>query len=194
MAFLGLKQTYRPTVSGAFFSGSPFTVGVTITPFAEYSIGVALKAASGSLAASNTFPTANMVLYFPFEISNPFTVAECFWLNGATITASVDVGVYNEGGTRLISTGSVAQSGANLPQSPATTDIVLSAPARYYLGLGFTNNTSTLFASLPAAGFLQAHGVAQEATGAGVLPSTATFAICTTAFVPLFGISSRTLV
>src|SRR5688500_5012668 len=86
----------------------------TITPFSgAQSIGTGLIAVTTGLdtAASAAWPSANLALYVPILIPERITVDRFFSHNGAAVGDNLDLGLYTEDGTRVVSTGSTAQSG-----------------------------------------------------------------------------------
>ena len=149
----------------------------------------------GSLSpsfSSNTYPAANRALAVPFEIAFPFLVRKVFWFNGTTATTdSIDVGVYTEAGTRLVSGGGTAVSGASATQEVDVTDTLLK-PGRYWLAYVQNGVTATPIMSATTAANARALGAAQMAS-AYVLPATFTPAAIAAANLPLCGIASRTL-
>lgn len=143
----------------------------------------------GVVFASTTYPTANLAIYIPFVIDEPLTVQRLFWANGTVASGNVDIGVYSVDGTRLVSSGSTAQSGPNAHQSVDVTDTLLGRGV-YYIGVSMDNTTGTLFRRNAAANDNKIVGCAQEAS-AFPLPATATFATITTGFFPLVGVLFR---
>lgn len=144
-----------------------------------------------STPVSGAYPTANKALFFPFRIGRPFSVVSAFWLNGATVSGNVDVGIYSTDGVRLASVGSTAQTGTAAVQVAALAVVVDAG--LYYVAIACDNTTAT-FSRINAGASNQKVGGAAEATSAFVLPATVTLATITTTFLPSFGLSSRSAV
>jgi hypothetical protein len=137
---------------------------------------------------------ANRVIYVPFAISEAVTVYKIGWSNGATVNGNIDVGIYDLAGTRLVSSGSVAMSGATAVQVADITDTPL-APGIYHMAMQSSSSTATFFraaqsATAVLAQLLVASGVQMEDTSFG-LPATATFATMTSAYLPLLSLALK---
>jgi hypothetical protein len=143
---------------------------------------------SGSPTAA-AWPSANLAIYIPMAIDRP-EVITALWVYNGSVNGNIDIGVYDEDYNRLVSTGAVAQSGANTIQSVDITDYAI-APGLYYMGLSLSSGTGQVFrsaaVSLP---YVRAFGVTQEAS-AHPLPATATFAALANHYVPVFGMAFR---
>ena len=164
----------------------------TLGTFHKNAIGVALAAIGVSEPASAAWPTANMALAFPFVISKTTTVKELWCSNGATASGNVDIGIYDETFAKIISTGSVAQSGTDTCQQFDITDTVL-VPGTYYLALSCDNGTATFYRfSVTAIRVLQSLGVYRQLT-AFPLPSTMTPAFLAATYFPDFGLATGTV-
>ena len=172
-----------------------FLPAVTLHPWSLESIGIKIVSQGGTnigSAASTAYPTANQAIYVPFYLTERLTVTQLWWVNGASVSGNVDVGIYSEDGRRLISTGSTAQSGTNATQVVNITDTPLG-PGLFYLALAMDNNTGTLVrGTAGSVDRLKATGCAQEAS-AFALPATATFATIASDYVPLFGLTTRSV-
>lgn len=147
---------------------------------------------------SGVWPTTNLAILFPIALHLPFTIASLWCANGTVASGNFDIAVYDDGqGTstvnRLVSIGSTAQSGTNVPQSVAAAYTLL--PGTYYLAMCMDNTTGTVLSKAPAAANrLAAMGCAQVANGAVTLGATLTLAAIATAYIPLFGISQKVTV
>lgn len=146
---------------GSWFNGSPICFAVL----------------AGTSLSSAAWPAANRALYVPIYLPNYFTVARFIILNGANTTGDVDVGLYNNAGSRLISTGSTARSGTNAAQYIGVTDQSFP-PGCYYLALVCGSATGQFMrAATSANGIAQYNGYLQEDLGSVSLPSTMTPAV-----------------
>lgn len=144
---------------------------------------------SGSLATL-AYPANNLAIYVPFSINSPIIVNNLWWINGTLGTpGNVDVGVFDENGVKLVSTTSTGQVGASAVQNVTVSNTYLNA-GLFYIGLSCSSTSAQLFALASGnLNFLIMCGVAQEAS-ALPLPSVATFATCTSDYLPSFGLST----
>lgn len=166
--------------------------GPLLTPYHKESIGADI-AFNTTTIQSRTWTTANLACYYPFYLPSYSVVLKLWWVNGGTATGNVDCGVYTEGGTRIVSTGSTGQSGASAIQEVNITDTTL-APGRYYMALACSSASSTIRSGLPNTNQCRSMGVLEQAT-AFALPSTATFAqVSASRNMPLAGLAFRTQV
>lgn len=114
---------------------------VMIHTLGAYSIGQESgRSVGSSSAASAAWPSANLAILVPFRLPAPLLVQRLFLLNGATASGNVDIGIYDVAGTRLLSTGSTAQSGTSAVQSVDVTDTPLAAGV-FYLALATADPT-----------------------------------------------------
>lgn len=149
--------------------------------------------ATGAAPASATGPAANEAQYWPFVITQQRTFDRGWWFNGTTPdgTNNVSVGIYDEAGNRLATTGNVALSGASVIQQAAFSASVTLAPGRYYMAIEYTVGADANGCVGYAATLNHRWaGPYRQAVGANPLPSTATFATWTSQVVPVFGISA----
>jgi hypothetical protein len=159
----------------------------TICVLSNNCIGPQYQACRETAMASLDPPTANRAYFFPFEIGDTFVARKGFWTTGTTATGNLDMGIYSEGGTRLISSGAVAAVSGTVQVSDWA-DTTLS-PGRYWLAFSCSTATFTLICKLPAYG--GGLGCLIQDT-AHVLPATATFAEVPagTIAIPRMGITS----
>ncbi len=150
-----------------------------VTPFHDVSIG--LKMLAVSAAASATWGTGSLALFYPLAMPEPYPVAKAYWLSGATVgTDSVDIGVYRmtdmtTGRMDLIrSTGAVLSAGsANVVQETATwrpgvNNVALTS------GNDSTDSTTYTTASVTLkAGRLYLFSISNTAASAGAVSSIA---------------------
>lgn len=169
-----------------------------ITPWSLESLGPFIASVAGTgltSTASAAIPAADEAIYVPFAVDQSFTAVKLWAVNGATAAGNIDVAVYSAAGAKLTSAAQTAQSGTNTLQVFDITDVVLT-PGLYYLAVVCSSATATLFrGTLGSAALAQYGGMAQETLGSGAaLPSTATMAANSRAYIPLIGVSGRTLV
>jgi hypothetical protein len=157
-----------------------------ISPFGYQSLATSLAVLVNNDVGPLAWPTANVVIYVPFWVPDAITIYKMF-LGIGTGAGNVDVGIYADDGTRLVSAGTTAAVGSTATLIFNITDTNL-ARGRYYLAaVADTVTTLTIFGSQPNAVIAQALGLLQQAsvtlplsTGA----SPATFAKYTQAYVP----------
>ena len=162
---------------------------ITVHPWSMLSLGEELAVNHLVAAASAVWPSANRALYIPFWLPTPITAVQMFSYNGATASGNIDVGIYAEDGTRIVSAGSTAQAGTNALQAFDITDTLIG-PGRYYLAIAMDNTTGTLFQAAYAARFMAGHGCFTQAS-AFPLPAVATFATSASSSNVAFGFSTR---
>jgi hypothetical protein len=135
---------------------------------------------------SVAWTTANKATYLPFQVDRPMTIYQMAWENGATIATNLDVGIYDVLGNQLVSSGSIAHSGASVAQAVDITDTAL-LPGTYYAAMVFDGTTQTIFGCAITAVQAQVMRVlgVQQQTSAFPLPATATFANPTNGTAPM---------
>ncbi len=173
------------------FTGTP----VVISPFHLESLGIngswhsAFSIAAG---ASSTWPVANTAIYIPFYTPVEITVVKIAWFNGATASGNLDVGIYDAVGSRLVSSGSTAQSGTSTDQAADIADTTLPQ-GRYYMAMSMNGTTATINRVQPTIMGAQAMGIRGQ-TSAFALPSPATFGAPANNFLPLMWLTTRTVI
>lgn len=169
----------------------PVMIGTT----SPLSVGIQVAAQTMGAPASATYPTANLAILIPFNLPRDATIVKLWANNGATLSGNIDVGIYDDAFAKIVSIGSTVQAGtANQLQEFDITDTTMIA-GRYYLVVALDNTTATLMRFTPtvASSQLRQMGCAQMAA-AFPLPATITPAIITNFYLPLIGLSLRTLV
>lgn len=171
-----------------------------ISTFSRYSIGIETAVTKAGAAASSAWLTAKKIIYVPVYIGQSMTVLKVWWMNGATVgTDNVDCGVYQSAAglptTKLVSSGATLSAGAAVVQSVDVTDTVLPGPGLYFLALGLSGNTATIYRVNNLAAYQKMQGMCEETvTGTFALPTTATPVTQTAATIPLFGFSTVTTI
>lgn len=162
-----------------------------VHPFMQNSIGFN-QAIVPYPTGTTAWPSANAAIYIPFVIGASTTIVKFFWLNGATVSGNIDVGIYDSQGNRLVSSGSTVQTTINVIQSVDTTDLTLQ-PGLYYMAMAMDNTSGVIRASAGTAILNRASGIYSQAS-AFPLPSSATFAGTTLNIVPALFLTARVLV
>lgn len=162
---------------------------VTISTASPESLGVEVTATSNALTSGQTWPAANRAIFVPIVVHSAFTVAQLFCANGGAVSGNVDVGLYDTGGNRIVSSGSTAHAGTGTLQFFNVTDTPISAGV-YYMAMVLDSTSGAIAGCVPAIGITQAFGVLSMAS-AFPLPTTATFATVANTLVPQLGLTSR---
>lgn len=166
---------------------------VVIHPWSYQCLGVPLFALSNTNATNSiNYPAANVGVFVPFTIPEATTFTKMFWGNGAAVAGNIDVGLFQEDGTLIVSIGSTAQAGTTNIQVVDITDTTLGR-GRYYIGMTSDTSGATqkVLASAPSAVIAQCLGLLQDSACAPPLSTSAnpaTFVAYAQAFVPLVGV------
>lgn len=178
------------------FPYAPTEPLVTIHPYTLESLGPIPGILAGLAfrsTASAAYPTASLAIFVPFVLAKPILVKKLWCYNGTAVSGNVDVGIYDEQGTRLCSSGSTAQAGTSTLQEFNITDTVIG-PGLFYLAIALDNTTGTLFrGTVTTVALLKQLGMFQQAS-AFALPATATFATVANDYIPVFGLSTRDVI
>jgi hypothetical protein len=153
---------------------------------------------NGAVSAA-TWPVANTAIYVPFMVEIPFKASNAA-VRVSVQAGNLDVGVYDEGGTALVTKGSTVVAAAGLQVIDLTASVSLGTadpllnPGTYYFGMNCSSATASFFRLANAsAANLRVCGVRQQAVGAIALPSTATFAVLASGYCPNFVLSDGTI-
>lgn len=161
---------------------------VVINPWSYQALGIPLTAMGQASLAAAAWPAASLVIYVPFAVPDTITVTK-LWMSVSVAAGNVDMGVYAEDGTLIISKGSTAAvaNGTSLD----VTDTTIGRGRYYLAGVCDTVTTLTVFRVAPSAGIPQALGLLEQASVTLPLStnaSPATFAKYTRAYVPLMAL------
>lgn len=132
--------------------------------------GIVIMEANNAIGGAS-WPLGNLAVYIPIHMPSRFTVSR-FMVCSANTTGNVDVGLYDQSGNRLISTGTVAKNSATLMYF-GVTDRSFSA-GHYYLGLVCSTGGSIYRVAFDDQYEARMCGLLQEALGSTVLPATMT--------------------
>lgn len=128
----------------------------------------------GGGVSASAVGASNRAHFVPIALPAPVRAKRLFWLNGSSVSGNADIAIYSHAGSRIVSAGTTAQSGASVLQFIDIADTELPA-GNYYLALSADNNTGT-FATFPTLSAFanRQFGIGFMAT-AFVLPATLTF-------------------
>ena len=164
---------------------------MTLSPeFSSYGLNIA-----GQAAASAAWVSANDPIAVPFRLPFGCVVTALGWFNGSAAGEGVDVGIYTEAFTRLVSTGAQTGAGNLVWQFIDVADTAL-APGRYYLVQSRDNvtaNRNVVVGALASVALLAATGCFDSATNAYPLPDPLTNMATAATFtrVPVMGMQTR---
>lgn len=159
---------------------------VIITLRSSHSIGDASARLAAAVNPAATL-TANRAYYWPFIVHNSISIDRLFVSNGTTVSGNIDLGIYNYSGTtKLVSTGSTAQSGTSQWQVVSVTATPL-LPGGYFFGFAIDNATGTVERWNYGDEQLLCMVGAYSENSAFPLPSSMTPAITTNIYLPFTG-------
>jgi hypothetical protein len=163
---------------------------LVIHSFNWQTMGGEIVVAGGGLS-SNAWPTANKAIFVPFSIGKQHTYQNMFWMNGAGILGNVDVGIYDATGTKLVSTGSKAQTGVSSAQIFALTGGFTLNAGSYWLAMSMSS-TGTQISNFTSFSNVRTAGQ-RVLTTAFPLPASASSWIGSdTSFTPFIALSELT--
>lgn len=148
-------------------------------------LSVASLLAAGS-SGSTAWPSANLAIFVPVRLAVPRTVYKIIIGAGSVAGGNFDVGIYDSGGNRLVSSGATARS-ATTEHVLDITDTVIG-PGTFYLAMAADGTdayrlftpSGTSPVPLQKTRLIGVMGVATSY----VLPATVTFAAATLAPYP----------
>lgn len=165
---------------------SPFTFGWS---------SIAHERVLPSAPSSGAFESDNRTVYVAILVPVLSVIRRLWWANGDTVNAAnnVDCGVYVSAGyipgSRLVSTGSVAQGTALQIQYVDVTDTTLP-PGLYWIGFGCSTTSATFFRSSVSGGNVNQDAAYRFEESAFPLPATATPAEATNSSIYLCGFAT----
>jgi hypothetical protein len=164
---------------------------VSISPFSPCSIQSSYYNIIG-IPASQTVPAANRAIIYPFRLTAPILVQQLWCFNGAVVAGNIDIGIYSEDMTRLVSTGAIAQAGINQAQVFNIADILIG-PGIFFLAFSCSDAAARLFRGFTdGTAITRLFGV-YIMNAAHPLPATFVPAINNNSNVYLFGITARSV-
>ncbi len=165
---------------------------ICIHPWSFQSIGLEIRTSNSGNPGSQNWPAANVGVFIPFTIPEPVTFTKMFWGNGSAVAGNIDVGLFDESGTRLVSIGTTAQATVSTIQVVDITDTTL-ARGRWYLGMTSDTSGATqkVLQAVPVGGICQAFGLLKDTSCAPPLSTNAnpaTYVAYDLASIPLVGV------
>ncbi len=194
-AYICVDATGGAAVWVPFDSGAPG--GSTGPPYDMFGTVQLFPEAINSWGSA-AWDVANRALYIPFILPDDMTCNKLFYVTGGTTTgggSTLDIGIYDASGTRLVSTGSTAynQNNNNTHTVIDVADTALTGNTLYYLAfVGSSTSASILFTRWDTGANGSSFLGCYMETSALPLPATATFAQTTTSrIIPMIGIAAR---
>ncbi len=171
---------------------------VNITPWSGVSGGAEIAAYATAVPASAVYPSALRGIYVPFRVSQTAPARMMWAFNGTVVSGNLDLGIYSEDanglpGTKLVGKGSPAQAGVTGKQELDIADTVLQ-PGRYYMAIVLDNTTGTFSSIVALLSCALGIGIMTETIGAMPLPATASPVTAGYGYIPVFGLSLRTVI
>ena len=115
---------------------------VTVFPWSTCSIGQFYPGSANPVSA--TWTTANRAYFIQFRLSRPLLVVKLMALSGATVgTNNSDVGIYDAGGTLIVSSGATLTANANAIQEFNITDTLLGT-GLFYLAMSMNGSSYSI--------------------------------------------------
>jgi len=130
------------------------------------------------IAASNSISAnANQVILTAFSVQQTVRVTKGVVEVGGTSSGNLDVGIYNDAGTLLASSGSTAMAAANTRQELTLSSSVLLNPGRkYYAAVNVDNATGTLRGYVVGGTLFQLGNIGTRVNATYPLPSSISIA------------------
>jgi hypothetical protein len=155
-----------------------------------YSAADTYRRFTSSGSGNVTWPVANQIIYVPVSFPFRYPVRRVWWLNGATVTGSVNLVIRSQGGAIVYQTGSTAQSGASTIQYVTPTPFLLR-PSEYWFGLQVNGTTANLVNGLTSVTTIigRMAGLVQEAPASMGAATAFTPAQFSSTVWPLLGVT-----
>lgn len=127
----------QPVFSASIFPNSIYSIGERITTLGGDGLSFA--------PTSTAWPSGSLAIHVPFYIPAEMSINSFIWLNGATISSNIDMGIYTSEFSKVFSLGPQAQSGAASSTQLTVVSPPLILPAgMYYLSLAAQATTTTI--------------------------------------------------
>lgn len=155
-----------------------------------HSIGILLERYPTAFSVDFWF-SANGAIYIPLNLPNTVLLSHFLVMNGASISGNLDLGLYNVQRQRIVSSGSVAQTGTNALQTISVPPVLIM-PGFYWMALAVDNTSAILWGWNTVvfdSNAIEARmwGIWKQES-AFPLPQIATFANLTTRTAPYVGL------
>lgn len=146
--------------------------------------GLALgNSMAGASPAGVAWPAANRALFVPCRIPMSCTIYKMACGTGTGTAGNFDLGFYDQWGNLLVSTGTTGKTTASSERIVDVTDTFIG-PGMYYLAMATDGVTGYYATATSVTISNQKLMGCREMETAFPLPSTATFATVSTAFLP----------
>jgi len=140
-----------------------------------------------SVAVNVDWPSANLAIGVPLYLEEDFAFTRHLWISGSIVGRNLDVGIYDETGHRVASTGSTVTADSSNEQSVAVSGTL--SRGIYYLAASSDSSVARIQRATAAnVGIARATGAVQAASSFP-LPSSITWATLTNNFLPVLGVT-----
>jgi hypothetical protein len=130
---------------------------------------------------SGTWPANNLGIYCPVWVSRQVTVYQMSYIV-ATQSGNYDIGIYDNFGNRLVSSGSQTVPAAGIALRDITDTVI--GPGAYFLALSISTTVASIRRSNVGIQGFRACGILQQAIGAVTLPDPFTGVALASAYCP----------
>ena len=162
-----------------------------ISPYSVEAIRDAIVNYGAAFSGTDRAWVANLAVGYPFHVAIPgLTAYEGWALCGSGAGNNFDIGIVGLDGTVLTHSGATARSAGAYVATTTLTDYPL--PVGDYYAVISCDSIANMAGPAPTAAACESMGMV-EATSAYPLTGTLTLAKTTRAFVPMFGLTLRTV-
>jgi hypothetical protein len=162
----------------------------SITPSHRQAVGTYIGNFGNTGPSPTTWPAANRAIFVPFVVPGPVTAKALFVVNDFTIGGNLDLGIYDQDGNRLVSTGSFASSVTwHVVTIPDT--LLTPGPSYYYLATCRSATQNTNAYVLGGLWRCRLAGLAKADLGSVTLPASVTLAAPSDDYIPNAGILTQ---
>jgi hypothetical protein len=125
---------------------------------------------------AGTYEAADRGIYYPLYVPTTCVARRMWWVNGGTATGNIEAGIYLDAGykpgVKLVTTGTIGQSGTSAVQFADITDTTL-APGLHWLYLSCSSTSSTFLRTSSLTHYDELYRWDQASIGPGSAPDPA---------------------
>lgn len=162
-----------------------------LSPWSEQGPAPAIKAVGSNFNPGAVSWTANYAGYVPFVLPWDYPVARMFYVNGTSQTGAVDLGIYDDAGSRIFSTGSTgAGAGIDYEQMFETlADPLILPRGAYYFAIASAGSASRFVGSTLNNNTMRGAGILLDDAAFPLPAQMAPAAVTANIILPLFGVT-----
>lgn len=172
------------------FPSAGLVNSIVISTASPESIGRELSATG--IAVASASGVGSRAYFVPVTIYRPLIIVKMFIENGATVAGNVDLGIYDFGGKRIVSSGSLLQSGTSVIQEFNIADTTLN-PGYYYMAMSLASGSATTTRWANSTAYNRMLGCGEQ-TGSFPLPATAVLSPLSSATIPAIYMTQSTTI